>query len=55
MHINPVIFREYDIRGTVGTELSPEFARILGRAYGTLASEHGLNRIAVGHDCRRPS
>jgi phosphomannomutase len=28
MKINPVIFREYDIRGTVGTELTPEFARI---------------------------
>lgn len=55
MHINPVIFREYDIRGMVGSELSPEFARILGRAYGTLASEHGLNRIAVGHDCRLSS
>lgn len=55
MKINPVIFREYDIRGTVGTELSPEFARILGRAYGTLATENKLNRIAVGHDCRLSS
>jgi phosphomannomutase len=55
MQINPVIFREYDIRGTVGTELSPEFARILGRAYATLAQEHNLNRIAIGHDCRLSS
>ncbi len=55
MQINPVIFREYDIRGTVGTELSDEFARILGRAYGTLARENGLNRIGVGHDCRLSS
>lgn len=55
MKINPVIFREYDIRGTVGTELSPEFARVLGRAYATLAVENNLNRIAVGHDCRLSS
>ena len=55
MQINPVIFREYDIRGTVGTELSDEFARVLGRAYGTLARENGLNRIGVGHDCRLSS
>lgn len=55
MHVNPVIFREYDIRGTVGTELSEDFARLLGRAYGTLAQEHGHNRIGVGHDCRLSS
>lgn len=55
MQINPVIFREYDIRGTVDKELSPEFARVLGRAYATLAREHGHNRIGVGHDCRLSS
>ena len=55
MKINPVIFREYDIRGTVGTELTPEFARILGRAYGSLAVEQKMNRIGVGHDCRLSS
>jgi phosphomannomutase/phosphoglucomutase len=55
MQVNPVIFREYDIRGTVGKELSDEFARLLGRAYGTLAKEHGQNRIGVGHDCRLSS
>ena len=55
MQINPVIFREYDIRGTVGTELNDEFARILGRAYATLAKEQGQNRIGVGHDCRLSS
>lgn len=55
MKINPVIFREYDIRGTVDTELTPEFARILGRAYATLAIENNLNRIGVGYDCRLSS
>lgn len=55
MKINPVIFREYDIRGTVGTELSPEFAHTLGRAYATLAIENKLNRIGIGYDCRLSS
>lgn len=55
MQINPVIFREYDIRGTVDVELNNEFAKLLGKAYATLAKEHGLNRIAIGHDCRLSS
>lgn len=55
MQVNPVIFREYDIRGTVDKELNEEFARLLGRAYATLAKEHGQNRIGIGHDCRLSS
>lgn len=55
MQINPVIFREYDIRGMVDSELTPEFARVLGHAYGSLAIENGKNRIAIGHDCRLTS
>jgi len=49
------IFREYDIRGVVDTDLSEEFARLLGRAYGSLAREHGANNIAVGFDARLSS
>jgi phosphomannomutase/phosphoglucomutase len=55
MQVNPVIFREYDIRGTVDKELSEGFARLLGRAYATLAKENGQNRIGIGHDCRLSS
>lgn len=55
MEISPVVFREYDIRGTVDVELSVDFARLLGRAYASLAREKSLNRIAVGHDCRLSS
>src|SRR4051812_46762787 len=29
----PSVYREYDIRGIVGRDLSPEFAELLGRAY----------------------
>ena len=28
------VFREYDIRGLVATELTPEFAEQLGRGFG---------------------
>ena len=55
MKINPRIFREYDIRGTVEVDLSVEFAYLLGRAYATLARESQKNGIAVGHDCRLSS
>lgn len=55
LKINPQIFREYDIRGFVEKDLSPEFAYILGRAYGALARENSKNNIAVGHDCRLTS
>ncbi len=55
MKINPHIFREYDIRGNVGTDLSDEFAHILGRAYASLLSEKGLNNVGIGWDTRLSS
>ena len=55
MKLNPQIFREYDIRGTVDKDLSVEFAYLLGRAYASLARENGKNNIGVGHDCRESS
>jgi phosphomannomutase/phosphoglucomutase len=50
------IFREYDVRGLVASELSPEFARALGRAYGSAAWDRVGKApvIAVGRD-NRPS
>jgi phosphomannomutase / phosphoglucomutase len=50
------IFRQYDIRGLVGEELTPEFAHALGRAIAAFARER-LGRdaaLAVGRD-NRPS
>lgn len=55
MKLNPRVFREYDIRGVVDTDLSPEFAYQLGRAYAGLALENKKNGIAVGYDCRLSS
>lgn len=55
MKLNPKVFREYDIRGTVDLDLSTDFAYLLGRAYATLALENNKNNIAVGYDCRLSS
>lgn len=56
------VFREYDIRGLVATELTPDFARTLGKAYGTYlfrklgaGGEMGTRRIALGRDIRTSS
>jgi phosphomannomutase/phosphoglucomutase len=56
MRIDPVIFRQYDIRGTVGDDLTPEVAGAIGAALGSEARER-LGRpatMAVGRD-NRPS
>jgi phosphomannomutase/phosphoglucomutase len=56
MNVPKSIFRQYDVRGIVDRELTPEFARALGRAYATKAWDR-LGRapvLAVGRD-NRPS
>jgi phosphomannomutase/phosphoglucomutase len=56
MNVPKSIFRQYDVRGLVDRELTPEFARALGRAFASVAHER-LGRtpvIAVGRD-NRPS
>ncbi|HEY3934764.1 MAG TPA: phosphomannomutase/phosphoglucomutase [Gemmatimonadales bacterium] len=56
MKIPRAVFREYDVRGLIGSELTPEFAEHIGRAFGSTAIDHvGAGaRIAVGCD-NRPS
>lgn len=56
MAIPQHIFRQYDIRGLVDHELTPEVAEAVGRAYAAAAFERasGVLKIAVGHD-NRPS
>jgi hypothetical protein len=49
---NPRVFREYDIRGKADADLHDDFARALGRAYGTYIRRRGGRRVAVGRDCR---
>lgn len=52
MHLNPLIFRAYDIRGVADTDLNPELVTALGRALGTMARRNGATTFAVGRDCR---
>jgi len=56
MRIDPVIFRQYDIRGTVGVDLTPEVARAVGLAIGSEARDRlgHAPSLAVGRD-NRPS
>ncbi len=52
MKVNPQIFRGYDLRGLVGTDLSPELAEHLGKAYGTYLTRRDIHSAVVGRDCR---
>jgi phosphomannomutase / phosphoglucomutase len=52
---NPQIFREYDIRGVAGTDYDESFSELLGKAFGGLLLERGIDRAAVGRDCRLSS
>lgn len=56
MRVPATIFRQYDIRGTTGDQLTPELARAVGGAYTTLAIARlgRAPRVAVGRD-NRPS
>lgn len=39
--ISPNIFREYDVRGIYGSELTLRDAELIGRAYGTVVKRSG--------------
>lgn len=52
MEVNPHIFRGYDLRGLVGTDLTPELALHLGKAFGTYLQRNGKSKALVGRDCR---
>jgi len=51
------VFREYDIRGLVANELTPEFAEQLGRGYGQYLTEKNpcAQSIVLGRDHRMSS
>ncbi len=49
------IFREYDIRGVVGPQLTDEVVTLIGKALGTYFVSKNAKRIAVGFDARESS
>ena len=53
--MNPHIFREYDIRGVVGRDLTDETVATLASALGTFYRRHGARRVSVGRDARESS
>jgi phosphomannomutase / phosphoglucomutase len=46
------IFREYDVRGVVETDLAVDVVTALGRALGTAFRRRGASTVAVGRDVR---
>lgn len=55
MTLSREIFREYDIRGITGKDLTPDVARVVGRAFAALLAERNVHgTVVVGRD-NRPS
>jgi phosphomannomutase/phosphoglucomutase len=46
------IFREYDVRGLVDSELTDDFVVAFGKAFGTYARGRNCKTVAVGRDVR---
>jgi phosphomannomutase/phosphoglucomutase len=53
--MNSEIFREYDIRGIVGEDLTDEVVTNIGRAVATYMVERGKRAATIGRDCRLSS
>ena len=53
--INPQIFREYDIRGIVGKDLTPESVTSIGKAIGTCIRRGNGKNMVLGRDVRSSS
>lgn len=50
--MNFEIFREYDIRGIVGEDMTDDDVIDIGRGVGTFLRDHGRRQLSVGRDCR---
>ncbi|NOZ64789.1 MAG: phosphomannomutase/phosphoglucomutase [Caldiserica bacterium] len=55
MRVNREIFRQYDIRGIVGKDVTEETAYLIGKAFGTYIQDKAGKRVAVGRDVRLSS
>jgi phosphomannomutase/phosphoglucomutase len=55
MKINPQIYREYDIRGVVDKDLTPDIVRKLGQGFGTYMANQGRFNLVSGRDGRLSS
>ncbi len=50
--MNPTIFREYDIRGIAGKDMTDSDVMMIGKGVGTYLIRHGHSKLTVGRDCR---
>jgi len=50
--MNPQIFREYDIRGIAGKDMTEHEVFLLGQAIGTFMKLQGCAKLTLGRDCR---
>ncbi len=53
--VSPGIFRQYDIRGVYGHDLTDHVAELIGRAFGTFLRNKGEKTAIVGRDNRASS
>ncbi|HOH47113.1 MAG TPA: phosphomannomutase, partial [Candidatus Cloacimonadota bacterium] len=50
--INGQIFRQYDIRGIVGEDLTGESMYLIGKGFGSYLRKKGLSSVVLGGDAR---
>ena len=55
MKVNSQIFRQYDIRGIVEEDLTPDLVNHLGKAFGSFIQKRNLKSVVVGADARLSS
>ncbi|MCE5223033.1 phosphomannomutase/phosphoglucomutase [bacterium] len=55
MHLQPHMFRQYDIRGVVGSELNDETVTQLSKAFAFYFLQKGSRRVLIGQDNRTSS
>jgi phosphomannomutase/phosphoglucomutase len=53
LSVSRSIFREYDVRGVVGVDLTAGAMEMMGRAFGTYVQRRtGRRRVSIGYDAR---
>ena len=55
MEVDPHIFREYDIRGIVGKQLTDETVAAVAGAIAEFFRQHVVRNLAIGYDARKSS
>lgn len=55
VEIKDKFFKEYDLRGIVGDDLTPDAAYTIGVGFGSYVQERGFSKVIVGHDNRLSS